>query len=167
MNNSFFSKSQSPVCRFQYTPIFPVSVKSTRFASDFTYMKYSQLFGFIAAMLMIGCCFLPWAFISSRQLTITGWDATGTSFGKPGLFSIVLCVVMAVFFAIPAIWAKRSNVFLGALNLAWAFRNFLLVSTCMMGECPEKKPALYAILVLAGILQAMALFPKMQVSTPK
>lgn len=129
-------------------------------------MKHSQLIGFLAALLLIVCCFLPWAFISSQQLTVTGWDASGTSFGKPGLFSIVLCLVMAIFFVIPAIWAKRSNVFIAALNLAWAVRNYLLVASCMMGECPEKKPALYALLVLAGIIQAMTLLPKMQIRNP-
>lgn len=127
-------------------------------------MKYSQIIGIASALLMIGLCFLPWSFIASRQLTVTGINAAGTNFGKPGLFNIGICVIMVALFAIPAIWAKRTNVFLAALILAWTFRNYLLISTCMMGECPEKKPALFAMLGLALVIQVMTLLPKMDVA---
>lgn len=123
-------------------------------------MRYSQTIGLIAALLMIGLCFLPWSFIASKQLVVTGIEATGTNFGKPGLFNIILCTVMGVFFLVPRIWAKRTNVFIAAFNLAWSFRNYLLVSSCMMGECPEKKPAIFLLLALALLAQLMALFPK-------
>jgi hypothetical protein len=127
-------------------------------------MKYSQVIGIAAALAMIGLCFLPWSFIASKQLTVTGMDAAGTNFGKPGLFNIAMCVIMVVMFAIPAVWAKRTNVFIAALNLAWAFRNYLLISACMMGECPEKRPALFALVALALVLQIMSLLPKMDVT---
>jgi hypothetical protein len=125
-------------------------------------MKHSQTIGLVAALLIIGLCFLPWSFIASRQLVVTGMHAEGTNFGKPGLFNCILCGVMAILFLVPRIWAKRTNVFIAALNLAWSFRNYLLLSSCMMGECPEKKPALFAILGLALVAQLMALFPKME-----
>lgn len=125
-------------------------------------MKYSQTIGFLAALLMIGLCFFPWSFIASQQLTITGMHAEGTNFGKPGLFNCILCVTMALLFLVPRVWAKRTNVFIAAFNLAWSFRNYLLVSSCMMGECPEKKPALFALLGLALVAQLMTLFPKME-----
>ncbi len=124
-------------------------------------MKHSQTIGIIAAILIITLCFFPWVYIASRQLTVTGFSAEGTNFGKPGLFTVILCGIMIVMFLVPRIWAKRTNVFIAALNLAWSFRNFLLVSSCMMGECPEKKPALFAILVLAMVVQLMALLPKL------
>jgi long-subunit acyl-CoA synthetase (AMP-forming) len=128
-------------------------------------MKHSQTIGIIAAVLVIALCFFPWSYIASRNLTVSGMEATGTNFGKPGLFNIILCSIMIVMFLVPRIWAKRTNVFMAALNLAWSFRNFLLVSSCMMGECPERKPALIAILVLAVVAQVMALLPK--VAIPK
>lgn len=128
-------------------------------------MKYSQLIGMSAALILLSCCFLPWVIINSQQLTVTGWNATGTSFGKPGLTNIILSTIMLLFFALPAVWAKRTNVFIGALNLAWAVRNYLLVSACMMGECPVKQPALYILVCMAAILQAMALLPKLEVSS--
>ena len=124
-------------------------------------MKYSQPIGIIAALSLMAICFFPWTFIASRHITVSGFQALGTNFGKPGLFNFAMCMIMTVMFAIPAIWSKRTNVFIAALNLAWSFRNYLLVSACMMGECPEKKPALYALVGLAIVLQIMALLPKL------
>jgi hypothetical protein len=123
-------------------------------------MKYSQTIGIAATLALITVCFLPWSFIASRQITVSGMNASGTDFGRPGLFNIALCIIMLAMFLIPAIWSKRTNVFIAAVNLAWSFRNYLLVSTCMMGECPEKKPALFLLLGLSVLIQVMVLLPK-------
>ncbi len=125
-------------------------------------MKYSQQTGIVAALLLVVICFLPWSYIVSRQLTITGLSAVGTNFGRPGLFNIVMAVIAIVLFTIPRIWAKRTNVFIGAIGLAWSIRNYIILSTCMLGECPEKKPALYALVILAATVQLMTLFPKIE-----
>jgi len=126
-------------------------------------MKHSQLIGIIAVFALIGICFMPWTFIVSQNITVTGFSSAGTSFGKPGYLNVVLSVVCLIFFSIPKIWAKRTNVFIAAINLAWAFRNYLLLSGCLLGECPEKKAGLYLLLLAAGIIQVMALLPMMNV----
>ncbi len=126
-------------------------------------MKYSQTAGIISALIIMLLCFLPWTYIASQQITVTGFSATGTNYGKPGLLNMILCGLMVILFGIPALWAKRTNVLLAALSLAWSFRNFLLLSSCMMGECPEKKPALYAIFFLALVMMTMTLLPKLPV----
>ena len=126
-------------------------------------MKYSQQIGIVAAFGLLVLCFFPWSIIISKNLTISGFATEGTSFGRPALFHVIFCSASILFFAIPRIWAKRTNVFIGAINLAWAIRNYILVSSCMLGECPEKQPALYAILICAIIIQLMVLFPKMPI----
>jgi uncharacterized membrane protein YuzA (DUF378 family) len=126
-------------------------------------MKHSQTIGIAAAICLMVVCFLPWSYIPSHQITVSGFKAAGTDFGKPGLFNFFLSVVMLAMYAVPAIWSKRTNVFLGALNLAWAFRNYLLLSACLMGECPEKQPALYVLVGLTIVMQIMTLLPKLQV----
>ena len=128
-------------------------------------MKYSQPIGIAATLALMAICFLPWSYIASQQITVSGFYAVGTNYGKPGLFNMAMCVIMLVMFLVPAIWSKRTNVFIAALNLAWSFRNYLLLSSCMMGECPEKKPALYILLVLSGIILLMTLLPKMEVKS--
>lgn len=126
-------------------------------------MKYSQSIGIAASLALLAICFLPWSYIASQQITVSGFSAAGTNFGKPALFNFFMSVCMLILFAAPAVWSKRVNVFLGALNLAWAFRNYLLVSGCLMGECPEKKPALYLLVGLAILMQLMTLLPKLDI----
>ncbi len=127
-------------------------------------MKHSQTIGIVASLALIAICFLPWSFIASQQITVSGFYAEGTNYGKPGLFNMAMCVIMLVMFLVPAIWSKRTNVFIAAFNLAWSVRNYLLLSSCMMGECPDKKPALYILVGLSVLIQVMTLLPKMDVS---
>ena len=123
-------------------------------------MKYSQFAGIVAAIALIAVCFMPWSFIASKNILITGMHATGTSFGRPGYMHIVLTVVMLVFFSIPRVWAKRTNVFIAAFNLAWSVRNYLLVTGCLMGDCPEKRPGIFLLIVLSAFILLMTFFPK-------
>lgn len=121
----------------------------------------------LAVLLMAVACFLPWSIIESKQLTITGMQTVGTSFGRPGLFLLIFGTIGFILFALPMIWAKRTNVFVSALILAWSIRNYILVSTCMFGECPVKQPALYVLVVCAVVIQLMSFFPRIPVGSKK
>jgi hypothetical protein len=127
-------------------------------------MKHSQTIGIIAAFVLIGVCFMPWSHFVSKDLTITGMQTAGTDFGRPGKLNIIFGVISVVLFFVPRIWAKRTNVFIAALNLSWSFRNYLLITGCMMGECPEKKAGIFLLLVAAVIIQVMSLLPKLETS---
>jgi hypothetical protein len=128
-------------------------------------MKYTQTIGIIAALVVLICSFLPWSIVVSEQITISGFDTKGTRFGKPGLFLNFFTIIAIVLFLIPAIWAKRTNIFIGAIVFTWSLRNYILVSTCLMGECPVKQPALYALVVAGGVVMLMTLLPKL--NSPK
>src|SRR5439155_24812768 len=101
-----------------------------------------------------------WVFIESKNITVTGIESTGTSFGKPGYFHFVLAAIFVVFNFTPRIWAKRMNLLVTALNIGWAARNYFLISACAGGECPEKKTALYVALISSCVMLVAALFPK-------
>lgn len=122
-------------------------------------MKYSQPIGAVAAVILIGACFLPWITISNPTLTATGFATQGTSFGKPGILHTFFAVIMLAFFLLPRIWAKRTNFFIGALNVAWSFKNYLLYSACM-GICPEKQIGLWLVVGCSVIMMIMSLLPK-------
>ena len=107
---------------------------------------------------------MPWVTIASKDLVVTGMNAKGTDFGTPGKVNLFFSTIMAVFFVLPKVWAKRTNVFLGALNFSWSIRNYIVLTTCMMGECPEKKPALIALVLLCAITLLMTFFPKIDVN---
>ncbi|HEX8334490.1 MAG TPA: hypothetical protein VF622_17835 [Segetibacter sp.] len=129
-------------------------------------MKYSSHFGVIAAITIIAACFLPWAYIASIQTTLTGWQTPNTTLGKPGLLNIIFASLSIILFIVPAVWAKRLNVFLAAINFAWTVRNSILLSQCEYGECPEQKIGLIIIVISSALLFLMTLFPRVRSKEP-
>lgn len=123
--------------------------------------------GLGAAILLIASCFTPWVIIVSKNITISGIDATGTNFGKPGYFNLLMTAFFLFFHFVPRVWAKRANLIAGALNLAWAIRNYFVLSSCLAGICPEKKAGLYLVVAAAVIMMIAVLFPSMQLPQQK
>ncbi|QES88227.1 hypothetical protein [Rhizosphaericola mali] len=122
-------------------------------------MKHSQTIGFVLSLLIIGICFLPWSFYTTLHFSATGLNAQQLGYGKPGLLNIFFSLVAALFFIIPNVTIKRINLFIAALNIAWAIRNYVLLNTCSGGDCPKLQYGMYLlILVSAGIL-LMSMLP--------
>ena len=130
-------------------------------------MKYSQLAGACAVAGMILICYIPWAYLPERDLMLTGMSTGNTMFGKPGLMHIILGIVLIIFFAVPKIWAKRSNFFIAAANIAWCFRNWILFTTCYMGECPQKRAGIFLLILACFLIQIMTFLPKINVNDRK
>jgi hypothetical protein len=127
-------------------------------------MRYSQSIGILAAFALIGTCFMPWSFIPSKQLTLDAFHTAGTSFGRPGIALVFFTSIAIILFAVKRIWAKRVNIFVVILALAWSIRNFILMSTCFGGECPEKLAGLYLQVFFAALMAIMSLLPKLPVA---
>lgn len=103
--------------------------------------------------------FFPWVGVESKGVEIGGFHSKGTSvYGKPGLFHIVLAGIFIVFLFIDKVWSKRIAYFFGALNVAWAIRNFSIISACSGGICPEKFPAVYVLLFGSLLMFLLSLF---------
>jgi len=119
-------------------------------------MKWIGLF---AVILLIVSCFLPWVIISSKSIIVSGVGSTGTNFGKPGYTHFVLSFFFIVFHFVPRLWAKRCNLLVVALNIAWAIRNFFIITMCREGECPEKQIGLWLVLLASALVLIAALFP--------
>ncbi|MBE7174465.1 MAG: hypothetical protein INR73_28090 [Williamsia sp.] len=128
-------------------------------------MRYSKWIGVLAFVVLLAVSYMPWVYIESKGITVTGLNAAGTNFGKPALLSLVLGVVATILFIIPYTTAKRANLFFCALNLAWAIRNFIVLSTCRQGDCPQKETALYLMLAASIIMLAAALFPDVELKS--
>ncbi len=125
-------------------------------------MKYSQLLGCIAVIALAASCYLPWSIIADKNILITGLSAPGTVYGKPGLMHFVLGFLLILFFLIPKIWAKRINVFIAAINFAWCVRNYILLSTCFMGECPKLKYGIFIEILLSFVVLIMTFIPDLK-----
>ena len=108
-------------------------------------MRFAKIIAILAALITIASCFFPWVMVEKKGLVIGGMRSDLNEFGKPGIIHLFLCSLYIIFLFIGKVWSVRSAFFLGALNLAWAIRNFVLIAACSGGECPVKLPALYVL----------------------
>ena len=122
-------------------------------------MRYMKWVGLFAVILLIVSCFLPWVILPSRNIIVSGVESTGTNFGKPGYTHFVLSFFFIIFHFIPRLWAKRVNLLIVALNIAWAIRNYFIISMCREGDCPEKQIGLWLVLLASALVLIAALFP--------
>ncbi len=132
-------------------------------------MKYSQQIGVLAALLLIGSCFLPWVEIPYLHKTLNGFNGKvneNISFGTQAKTHIFFAIIAITLFLVNKIWAKRTNIFICFLSLTWAIKNYILFSICRP-ECPTVKPGLYLLLVFAIVMQIMALLPTLKVEPAK
>lgn len=128
-------------------------------------MKYSKWIGLLSVITVIIACFTTWAYVPSAHLQIGGMFSNGQqNFGKPGLMNIICSAGAALWFLLPQVWAKRTNIFFCGFNIAWAIRNFILLSRCYLGDCPVRQTGLYVLVVASVIMLLMSLFPDTDVS---
>lgn len=121
-------------------------------------MQIIKWLGVAAAIALIVACYLPWIIVESKDLVVSGVETTGTNFGKPGYFHMFFAGMYLLFVLINRVWSKRVNIFISAFNIAWALRNFAIISACSGGECPEKQAGLYVVLIGSLVMLAGVLF---------
>lgn len=129
-------------------------------------MKYSQLIGILAAIAIIGVCYMPWVYVPSINVTLSGINGKVNeqlTFGRQVIPHTALNLLLILFFLIPKIWAKRTNLFIGFISLSWAIKNYIIFSMCRQTICPDKKAGLYLLIILAFIVQISTLLPKLTV----
>jgi len=130
-------------------------------------MRYTKWIGLAAAIVLIISCFIPWVFIASRNITVSGMDATGTNFGKPGYFHLLMTAFFLFFTLIQKVWAKRCNLLVTALNLGWAARNYFVITLCRAGDCPGKQAGIYLMVLASVLMLVSSLFPDMKLPEQK
>ncbi|MEI6948241.1 hypothetical protein V9K67_13675 [Paraflavisolibacter sp. H34] len=121
-------------------------------------MRWMKWVGIAAAIALIVSLYFPWIVVPGKNIVISGMHAEGTTYGKPGYLNIIMVGLYLVFALIPRLWAVRINIFVAAINLTWSLRNFILLSRCEAGECPERQPALYLFLFFSALVLLSALF---------
>ena len=126
-------------------------------------MKYSQWIGIAAALLLIGACFMPWAYFPDLDKDFTGFFSEGNIYGKPGKVIVFFCVIEIILFLIPKIWAKRANILVAAMGIAFSVKAFLLYSACYRGICPGRRVGLWLVLAMSIVVIVMALLPDLPV----
>jgi hypothetical protein len=125
-------------------------------------MKFSQWIGILAAIVLIISGFMNWTWYPDIHKYFTGFVSENNIYGKPGKIFIYFSSVAILFFAIPRIWAKRWNVFICTLIVAFAIRSFILYTSCYSGVCPVKQPGIWIMLASAGVILLCALLPDLK-----
>ncbi|MFV0606430.1 MAG: hypothetical protein ACK5NK_11380 [Niabella sp.] len=126
-------------------------------------MNRSQWIALASAVVLVVACFMPWVQITQANITISGVDTAGTRFGKPAYFHFILVVIILLLTFIKQLWAKRFNLLFAALNVAWAFKNYVMISRCEGGECPQKEMGLYLVVIASFALLITTFFPNMKI----
>lgn len=128
-------------------------------------MKYSQLIGIAAAIVLVLSGFLNWTWYPDLQKYFTGFFSENNMYGKPGKVFAFFAVIAIIFFLIPRVWAKRWNLLVCALTLAYAVKTFILFAGCYRGICPVKQPGIWVMIVAAVVMTASALLPDLTVKS--
>jgi hypothetical protein len=131
------------------------------------FVKYLHYLGIIACITLIVSCFLPWGFYADINQEFTGFYSYKNQYGRPGKLMTIMAVMMLIFMLLPKIWAKRTNLFLGALLVAYAVKSYVLYSSCYNNYCPEKKFGLYLMLGCTVIMLIASIFPNMRLVEKK
>lgn len=130
-------------------------------------MKYSQWTGIVAALLIIAACFMPWAYFPDLGKDFTGFFSEKNIYGRPGKVLIFFSVIEIVLFAIPKVWAKRANILVSALTIAFAAKSYILYTSCYGGLCPDKRVGIFLMLGATLITLIAALVPDLPIKEGK
>jgi uncharacterized membrane protein YfhO len=131
-------------------------------------MKYSQGIGIAAAISLVASCFLNWAWYPDLQQHFTGFYSYQNYYGRRGIFFSVMASLAVLFYIIPRLWAKRINLLVTAINLAYAVFTFITFTRCYgPAICPEKRFGLFLLCASALVMMIMALLPDLSVEKIK
>ena len=126
-------------------------------------MKYYKWIGWCAAALLIISCFIPWAYYADLNKNFTGFFSEQNIYGKPAMFFIFFALVSVVLIYLDKVWAKRTHIFLAALNIGYLIKTYILFTSCYNAYCPEKKPGLYLLILSSALLMIVSVFPGIKV----
>ena len=126
-------------------------------------VKYLHWIGIAACIILIVSCFLPWVYYADINQSFTGFYSYKNEYGKPGKLLILLGAVTLIFMLLPKVWAKRANLFICALVLAYAFKSYILFSSCYNNYCPQKLFSLYLMVFCTVLMLLASVFPKLKI----
>lgn len=111
-------------------------------------MQSIRWLSILTAAIIITACFFTWVSVEEKDFFVGGFYSSANSrFGEPGIFHVTFCSIYILLLLLNKIWSIRTAFFVAAFNIAWAIRNFVVISACNGGVCPEKHTALYTILI--------------------
>lgn len=124
-------------------------------------MQSFRWLAILTASIIITACFFTWVSVESRNFFVGGFYSSESSrYGQPGILHVAFCTIYILLSLLNKVWSIRTAFFVSAFNIAWAARNFTVISACSGGTCPEKHTGLYTILIGSILLIVLTSFVK-------
>jgi hypothetical protein len=123
--------------------------------------------GIAACIILIIACFLPWTYHGDVGKNFTGFFSEKNAYGRPGRYLIFFTVIILSLMLLPKIWAKRTNIFMGAVIVSYAVKTYILYTSCYMAYCPEKKAGVFLMLFSSVVIFIATIFPNMKLPAQK
>lgn len=130
------------------------------------FVKYLHWIGIAACLTLIVSCFLPWVHYADINQTFTGFYSFKNEYGKPGKFLCFFAALTLVFMLLPRVWAKRANLFICAVTLAYAIKTFILFGSCYNNYCPQKLFSIYLMVACSVVMLISSGFPNLKIKDP-
>ena len=130
-------------------------------------MKYYKIIGLLAAIALFASCFMPWAYYPDLQKSFTGFFTENNIYGKPGVVFTFFAALSILLIFINKIWAKRTMIFIQALNIGYLLKTYVIFTSCYKGYCPEKEYGLYWVIISSVVLLLISFFPDIKFSEEK
>jgi hypothetical protein len=125
--------------------------------------KKLHFFSLFICIALIACCFIPWVHYNSINETFNGYNvkkfATGVYYGRAGLVITYFVIAIMILTLLPYIAAKRANMFVCALLVAYSIRTYVLFTNSIFEGEVEKLAGIYLIVLLSFVLVVCSVFP--------
>jgi hypothetical protein len=129
-------------------------------------MNFKKLLHYAALLIciaLIATCFMPWVHYNSINETFTGFNvkpfATGVNLGRAGKIITIFTTISFLLTALPFIAAKRANMFVCALLMAYTIRTYIVFTGSIFEGEVVKLAGIYLINILALCLVVCSIFP--------
>jgi hypothetical protein len=117
----------------------------------------------LTAAVIITACFFTWVSVESKNFFVGGFfSSESNKFGQPGILQVAFSAIYILLLLLNKIWSIRTAFFVAAFNVAWAVRNYIVISACNGGVCPERHTGLYTILIGSLLLLLLTPFIKVK-----
>ena len=131
------------------------------------FLKVLYWLGVAACIVLIISCFLPWVYYADLKQSFNAFYSFHNEYGKPGKLLVPVAGVLLLFMLLPRVWAKRVNLFLSALAVAYAIKTYILFTSCYNNYCPEKLNGIYMMLFSSVVILIAAAFPDMRMNAQR
>ena len=126
--------------------------------------KFFHYLGLICCVLLIVACFLPWTYYVHPNVTFTGFNVqtfpSGINYGRAGIPIAILSTIIFLLMFVPKVGAKRINLFIAGLLVAYAIRTFVVFTGSLIAGDVEKKIGIILVLILPVLILISTVFPK-------